>query len=215
MNTAATAPRKTPYLEQKPSSLRYYQDGPPQHVDLDRWQLLIGGLIARELKLTYSDLLAMPQVEESRRMVCVCNWSIRRTWKGVLLASVLQEAGLSCFAGLYLKQTSIGTREKGAYQATIPLADAIRRRSLLIHSVDGERLPIEQGFPLRLLDFGLYGYKSVKGLSRLEITREFQLGEWESRAGYDIDGTIRPKKYWGVDVRKWIFVQEPGEEISI
>jgi len=68
---------------------------------------------------------------------------------------------------LYLKQTSIGHKEKGVYQATIPLEDALVRRALLIHSVDGEPLPLNK-LALRLLDFGLYGYKNVKG-ANLEI----------------------------------------------
>ncbi|MGI8386962.1 molybdopterin-dependent oxidoreductase [Robertmurraya sp. P23] len=99
----------------------------------------------------------MPQVEESRRMVCVCNWSIRRTWAGVLLSNIIEMEGVSEPDKYYLKQTSIGTKEKGVYESTIPLADALSRRALIIHSVDGEALPIELGYPLRLYDFGLYG----------------------------------------------------------
>lgn len=205
---------QTPNLHRKPSSLRYYQDGPPKFVELDTWKLSVSGLVKQELSLTYSDILSLPQVEKNRRMVCVCNWSIRRTWKGVLLSTVIEMAGILDREGLYLKQTSIGTKEKGVYQATIPLNEAIRRQAMLIHSVDGEPLPLEQGYPLRLIDFGLYGYKNVKGLSNLEITRFYELGEWEKRAGYDIDGTINPKKYWIVDLRKWQFVDRPGEVIN-
>jgi DMSO/TMAO reductase YedYZ molybdopterin-dependent catalytic subunit len=201
----------TPNLHKKPSSLRYYQDGPPTAVPIDTWELSITGLVGRKLRLTYNDITSLPQVEESRRMVCVCNWSIRRIWKGTLLASVLEMAEISNPDGFYLKQTSIGTPEKGRYEATIPLAEALARRALLIHSVDGEPLSLEQGYPLRLLDFGLYGYKSVKGLGGLEVTTQYQLGEWEHRAGYDLNGAIRPKKYWGVDLGTWFFVAKPGE----
>lgn len=105
----------------------------------------------------------------------------------------------------------VGTKEKGSYHSTIPLADALARRALLIHTVDGEPLPLEQGYPLRLMDFGLYGYKNVKGLASLEVTDQFEIGEWERRAGYDINGTVRPKKYWMVDMKKWEFVKTPGE----
>lgn len=202
---------KTPNLDRKTSSLRYYQEGSPGSVNLDTWRLSITGLVEKELTLTYQDLLEMPQVEESRRMVCVCNWSIRRTWKGVLLSTVMEMAGVSHPEKYYLKQTSIGTKEKGAYESSIPLGDALSRRALLVHSVDGEALPIEQGYPLRLFDFGLYGYKNVKGLSQLEVTEEYQIGEWERRAGYDINGIVRPKKYWIVDLKKWEFIERSGE----
>lgn len=202
---------KTPNLDRKPSSLRYYQEGPPEFVDLDTWRLSITGLVEQELSLTYEDILNMSQIEESRRMVCVCNWSVRRTWKGILLSSIMEMAGVSQPEKYYLKQFSIGTQEKGVYESTIPLSDALSRRALIVHSVDGEPLPMEQGYPLRLFDFGLYGYKNVKGLTRLEVTEEYQIGEWERRAGYDINGIIRPKKYWIVDLNKRCFIEKEGE----
>ena len=201
----------TPNLERKPSSLRYYQEGPPMELDIDTWSLSITGLVEQELTLTYQDLMELPQVQESRRMVCVCNWSIRRTWQGVLLSTVMEMAGVSNPEKYYVKQTSIGTKEKGVYESTIPLGDALSRRAILVHSVDGEYLPMEQGYPLRLYDFGLYGYKNVKGLAQLEVTDQYETGEWERRAGYDINGIIRPKKYWLVDKKEWGFVEEPGE----
>lgn len=144
-------------------------------------------------------------------MVCVCNWGIRRRWKGILLQTIIDIAGVEYPEKYYLKQTSIGTKEKGIYQSTIPLRDALSRRALLIHSVDGEKLPIENGFPLRLIDFGLYGYKSVKGLTNLEVSEQYEQGEWEIKAGYDIDGTIRSKKYWMVDLAGFRFAETPGE----
>ena len=202
---------KTKNLHRKPSSLRYYQDGPPQSVDIETWRLHITGLVKQEVSLSYSDILELPQIEENRRMVCVCNWSIRRTWQGVPFSQVIDIAGVSDPENLFLKQTSIGTKEKGVYQATIPLGDAIDRRAMLVHSVDGEPLPLEQGYPLRLLDFGLYGYKNVKGLSTLEVTKSYELGEWERKAGYDLNGIVRPKKYWIVDLAKWRFTPHEGE----
>lgn len=196
----------------KPSSLRYYQDGPPTHVDMLTWRLDISGLGIRPVSLTYDDLLAMPQVEQDRRMVCVCNWSIREHWSGVLLADVLETAGISDLqAGLYLRQESIGTPEKGTYDSTIPLGEAIQRDALLCHSLNGLPLPLERGYPLRLIDFGLYGYKGVKGLRRLEMTDRCELGVWERKAGYRKEGTIRPKRYWIVDRVEHRFHDAPGE----
>jgi DMSO/TMAO reductase YedYZ molybdopterin-dependent catalytic subunit len=196
----------------KPSSLRYYQDGPPAQVDLSTWRLTVSGIGVRELVFDYDDLVSgFPQVEQQRRMVCVCNWSIRGIWCGALLEDVLRAAGLEDGEGLFLKQTSIGTPEKGKYESTIPLAPALDRQALLCHSLDGAPLPLDRGFPLRLWDFGQYGYKSVKGLERLEVTDVFELGEWELRAGYEKDGTIRPKRYWIVDLVEHRFVEAPGE----
>src|ERR1019366_89988 len=201
---------QTANFDKKPTSLRYYQDGVPC-VDLAHWRLSINGLVRNELHLSYEDILALPQTEESRRMVCVCNWSIRRPWKGVLLADVIRLVGVEQPEALYLRQISIGTPEKGVYEATIPLGQALDHSALLIHSLDNGPLPPEQGFPLRLFDFALYGYKNVKGLQTLEITDRYELGEWEERAGYSLDGTIRPKKYWMVDLAKFGVARRPGE----
>ena len=211
MNGKATDARVIRNRGKKPSSLRYYQDGPPQSVSLPRWRLEIGGLGVKGLKLSYDQLQSLPQVEHNRRMVCVCNWSVREAWGGVLLAEVLRLAGLEEVEGLYLKQTSIGTPEKGVYESTVPLQPALEREALLCHTLNGSPLPIERGYPLRLLDFGLYGYKNVKGLKKLEVTDEWELGEWEKKAGYKKDGTIRPKRYWIVDLVEHRFVGEPGE----
>lgn len=210
--TAATTPGVVRNRGKKPSSLRYYQDGPPSHVDLREWRLEIAGLGARPISLAYDELLAMPQVDQDRRMVCVCNWSIRERWSGVLLASVLEAAGVNDPPdGLYLRQESIGTPEKGTYDSTIPLAEAIQRDALLCHSLNGSPLPIERGYPLRLIDFGLYGYKGVKGLRRLDVTDQYELGVWERKAGYKKDGAIKPKRYWIVDRVEHRFHGCPGE----
>lgn len=196
----------------KPSSLRYYQDGPPESVDIDAWRLDITGLAGVNAVLDYRAFTRLPWVEESRRYICVCNWSIRENWGGYLLADVLNAAGWSGQTeGLYLRQTSIGTPEKGVYESTIPLEPAVRRRALLITHLDAEPLPLERGYPLRLLDFGLYGYKSVKGLRRLEITTVFELGEWEKKAGYTLDGEIRPKRYRMCDLNRHEFIEHTGE----
>jgi DMSO/TMAO reductase YedYZ molybdopterin-dependent catalytic subunit len=195
----------------KPSSLRYYQDGPPRDVDLRMWRLAVTDLDGTTMAFSYDDLHAFPRLEESRRMVCVCNWSIRHTWGGVLLRDVLASLGRTDGTGLYLKQTSIGTREKGTYCVTIPLQEAFDRGALLVTTINGEPLTLERGYPLRLFDFGLYGYKCVKGLRSLAVTTTYDLGEWERRAGYSLDGTIRPKKYWVCDLRASRYVRSPGE----
>jgi len=206
---------KTPNIEKKPPSIRYYREGPPEAgVDLEHWRLSITGLVNQAVNLSFDQLLELPQIEESRRYVCVCCWTVRRTWKGTLLQHVMDLAGIKDYQGLYLKQISLGSKEKGSYESTISLSDAIKRRAMLIYGVDGEPLPLIQGYPLRLIDFGLYGYKSVKGLATLEVTDSLELGEWELFAGYDVNGDVRPKKYWSVDTREHVYINQPGLEVT-
>lgn len=200
----------------KPSSLRYYQDGPPSKVDLARWTLDISGIGVSGSSFTYEQLNALPRIKESRRYVCVCNWSVRENWSGFLLADFLELAGWNpSDQELYLKQVSIGTKEKGVYESTVPLGDALRRRAMIIDKIDDEPLSVERGYPIRFFDFGLYGYKSVKGLKSLEITPVFELGEWERRAGYALDGKIQPKRYRLCYLNRHVFIDTPGEVTDI
>jgi DMSO/TMAO reductase YedYZ molybdopterin-dependent catalytic subunit len=194
----------------KPASSIYYQEGPPDESDLLDYRLVVKGAWgSRDFSL--DELRAFPRVDFDRRSVCVCNWTIRHEYSGVLLEVVLKEAGMPRGDGEYLKQTSIGTKEKGTYESTVPLGDALRRRALLCYEIDREPLTMMRGFPLRFIDFGLYNYKCVKGLASLEITGDYVLGEWEARAGYPIDGTVRPKKYWVCDLQKSVYVPNEGE----
>lgn len=202
----------TPNIEKKPSSLRYYQEGVPS-VDVDNWRLDICSADGRQISLNYATLLKLPQTTQHRRLVCVCNWTIKRHWTGVLLKDALIAAGVDItnLQGLFLKQVSVGTPEKGIYESWIDLAGAVARGAILAHSVDGAPLPPEQGYPLRLIDFGLYAYKNVKGLTRLEVTPTAQQGHWEELAGYSLDGTVKPKRYYAVDLRKHMFTMHTGE----
>lgn len=205
----------TPRIEKKPSSLRYYQDGPPSYIDLEKWRLNLTNMRSNsgryEKSICYRDVMAMPQITESRRMVCVCNWSIRRPWTGVLLQDLLEVTNTPYQSDAILQQSSVGTDDKGIYQSCIRLGDALQRRAMLIHSVDGAPLPLEQGYPVRLIDFGLYGYKGVKCLSRIDITDKMTFGHWEQAAGYDLEGRIKPKKYWCVDIGQHRFIDGGGE----
>ena len=146
--------------------------------------------------------------------MCVCNWSYRNNWEGTCCGRCGRGRLGRPGRGPYLRQTSVGTAEKGTYQSTIPLGPAVQRRCLLVDEIDDAPLPMERGFPLRLMDFGLYGYKSVKGLARLEITTDFELGEWEQRAGYALDGEIG-RNDWLSDLRCHHFIPSGGEVTDI
>ncbi|KND57704.1 Sulfite oxidase [Candidatus Burkholderia verschuerenii] len=208
-----TLNNKTPYFEKKPSSLRYFQEGPAP-IDVDSWRLTICGEVSREIALSYDDLLSLPTTSAHRRNVCVCLWSIKRYWEGVLLRDVLALAGVEVEdPALYIRQLSHGT-EKGVYDSTVHLKSAIEHDALLALRVDGEQLPLENGFPLRFIDFGLYLYKCVKALGRIEVTRENKIGFWEDYAGYSLDGTIQPKRYYAVDLQKKFYFDGVGEVLD-
>ncbi len=202
--------KPTPRIEKKPSSLLYYQEEPPKNFDVQNWKLAILYKTKR-YELSYDEIMKLPQTTISRRMMCVCNWSIRRTWSGTYLKDLFEYLDIKPEKEMFLKQLSIGNEDKTSYDSTMKLDHALDNDAMIIHSVDGKPLPLEQGFPLRFYNFALLAYKSVKGLLSLEITNKYELGFWEKKAGYDIDGIIRKKKFYFVDLNTRKFIANEGE----
>ena len=148
-------------------------------VRVDRWALEIGGMVDRPLRLTYADLLDRPQVERHVTIACVSNevggnLVGTATWQGVLLADLLDEAGVQPGA-----EQVFGTSVDG-WTCGFPVAAATDGRDAMIAvGMNGEPLPVRHGFPARVIVPGLYGYVSAtKWLARLDLTT------WEAEEGY-------------------------------
>jgi DMSO/TMAO reductase YedYZ molybdopterin-dependent catalytic subunit len=148
-------------------------------VRVDQWALDIGGMVERPLRLTYADLLARPQVERHVTIACVSNevggnLVGTATWQGVLLADLLDEAGVQPGA-----EQVFGTSVDG-WTCGFPVAAATDGRDAMIAvGMNGEPLPVRHGFPARVIVPGLYGYVSAtKWLARLDLTT------WDAEEGY-------------------------------
>jgi DMSO/TMAO reductase YedYZ molybdopterin-dependent catalytic subunit len=137
----------------------------------DEWQLRIHGMVDEEVTLTYADLLERELVEEDITLVCVSNrvggeLIGNARWLGVRLDDLLAEVGIDPRA------TQLVGRSIDGFTAGFPVADATDGRdALLAIGMNGEPLPVEHGYPVRLVVPGLYGYVSaVKWLAELEFT---------------------------------------------
>ena len=82
-----------------------------------------------------------------------------------------------------------GIRLDGAYSESLTLTQARRRDVLVAYELEGEPLSSEHGGPVRLYVAPMYGYKSLKWLSTIEVTRTVEEGYWEVR-GYDVDAWV-------------------------
>jgi DMSO/TMAO reductase YedYZ molybdopterin-dependent catalytic subunit len=148
-------------------------------VSPDDWRLTIGGMVDREVELTYDDVLAMELVERAITLSCVSNeigGSLvgNAVWTGVPLLDVLELAGIDPAA-----EQVVG-RSVDDWTAGFPV-QALRdgREALLVVGMNGEPLPVRHGFPVRLVVAGLYGYVSaVKWLRSIELTT------WDGFDGY-------------------------------
>jgi DMSO/TMAO reductase YedYZ molybdopterin-dependent catalytic subunit len=140
-------------------------------VDPATWQLRIHGKVNKPMTLTFADLLARPMIERYVTLTCVSNevgdnLVGNARWLGVPLRDLLAEAGPLDGADQVVGRAVDGFTTGSP---TAVLMDG--RDAMLAIGMNGEPLPIEHGFPVRLVVPGLYGYVSAtKWLSELELT---------------------------------------------
>ncbi|WP_426999036.1 sulfite oxidase [Pseudarthrobacter sp. N5] len=173
------------------------------HVDADTWVLKIGGAVQRPLELGGMALRTRPRISVPVTMECAGNgrslllprplsqpWTLEAVgtaeWSGVPLAYLLTEAGVDP-AALEVVFTGIdegiqsGVRQR--YARSLPLAEAMRPDVVLAYRMNGNPLPPQHGYPLRLVVPGWYGMASVKWLQSIEVvTRPFD--GFQQSSGY-------------------------------
>lgn len=166
-----------------------------------QWQLRIHGMVEREITLRYHELLRRPLVERWITLCCVSNPVGGRLignafFRGVLLAPLLREAGLDPESDQLL-MTSVDGMTIGAPAKVV--MDG--RDSLLAVEMNGEPLPVEHGYPVRVVVPGLYGYVSAcKWVVDIEATmfqdrRAFWVGQgWTAEPPIQLEARIdRPR----------------------
>jgi DMSO/TMAO reductase YedYZ molybdopterin-dependent catalytic subunit len=140
-------------------------------LDPKTWRLKIHGMVKTPMTLTYEQLIARPMVERYITMACVSNevgGDLIGTAKfqGVLLADILREVGVDAGADQLVSSSSDGM--------TIGTPTAVAmdgRDAMLAIAMNGEPLPIQHGFPVRMVIPGLYGYVSAcKWIVDIEAT---------------------------------------------
>ena len=135
------------------------------------WRLRIHGMVDREITLDYDQLLSRPLIERDITLTCVSNpvggrYAGNARWVGAPLRDLLLEAGPHEGAD------QIVSRSVDGFTLGTPTAIAMDGRdALLAVGMNGEPLPLEHGFPVRMVVPGLYGYVSAtKWVVDLELT---------------------------------------------
>jgi len=140
-------------------------------VDPETWQLRIGGRVRRPYTIDFAGLLSRPMIERYVTLACVSNevgGSLvgNARWLGVPVAELLAEAGPEPGADQVVSRSVDGWT---CGSPTSVLTDG--RDALLAIGMNGEPLPLEHGFPVRMVVPGLYGYVSAcKWISEIELT---------------------------------------------
>jgi len=149
------------------------------------YRLRVTGAVQQELNLSFSDLQNLPQTSMTKDFQCVTGWRVDNVpWSGVLLSDIL------AFAGADARATALAIDSfDGAYTESLTMEQAMRPDVLVATSMYGEPITREHGGPVRLYVAPMYGYKSLKWLSEINVIGEVIPGYWEQR-GYDIDAWI-------------------------
>ena len=132
-----------------------------------------------------ADLEAMPATRLVRDFQCVTGWRVPQVeWKGVLLRDLLDRAGVEPGA-VALSLVSFD----GTYTESLTLEQARRSDVLVAYEMEGQPVSREHGGPVRLYVAPMYGYKSCKWLSAVEVVDHLSPGYWE-QLGYDVDAWV-------------------------
>ena len=154
------------------------------------WRLRVDGLVARPLSLSLDQLVAMPRRTQITRHDCVEGWSAIGQWTGVPLKTLLEGAGMRSSAR-YIIFHCADLYGSIPYYESIDLVDALHPQTILAYAMNGRRLPVENGAPLRLRVERQLGYKHAKYVMRVEAVDSLERiglgkgGFWEDRADYE------------------------------
>jgi DMSO/TMAO reductase YedYZ molybdopterin-dependent catalytic subunit len=166
---------------------RYYTvtDGYPAMSD-EQYRLAVDGLVNQPLNLTLADLQARPPTRLVRAFQCVTGWRVPDVhWQGVLLSDLLDQAGVQPEAQA-LRFFSFD----GLYTESLTLAEARRPDVIVAYSLGNQPLSRDHGGPARLYVAPMYGYKSIKWLSHIEVVDRVVPGYWETEGNYDVEAWV-------------------------
>lgn len=207
-------------------------------LDTDTWRLNVGGLVDRPLALSMHDLHTMHSETVVVTLECAGNgrsrldprtqgeqWDLGAVstaeWSGVPLREVLDRAGVASQARevLFRGADRGGVDGKDgpiAFERSLRLDDALDGEVLLAYAMNGEPLPIQHGYPLRVIVPGWYAVASVKWLTDIELVGEPFAGHFQADTYFferERDGAVQREPVSLQRVRA--LVTEPSEGESV
>ncbi|MFX1323896.1 MAG: molybdopterin-dependent oxidoreductase [Promethearchaeota archaeon] len=158
-------------------------------IDIDNWTLRIDGQVNNTMIFNYSNFTSQSSQEVLATLQCVDGPSGTALWKGIPLKNLLQLAEL--------QNGAIDVVFYGAddYSSSLTIEEASMEDILLAYEMNNEVLPVEQGFPVRVVAPNHLGYKWVKWVTRIEVVNYNYLGYWEAR-GWSDNASITPLSDW-------------------
>jgi DMSO/TMAO reductase YedYZ molybdopterin-dependent catalytic subunit len=171
-------------------------------------------MVRKELVLSFEDLIKRPLIEDYVTLCCVSNpvagpYIGNAKWLGASLRSLLQEAGIKAGADQLFCTSSDG------FNSGTPVATAMDGRdAMLAIAMNDAALPVEHGFPARLVIPGLYGYVSAcKWIVDIEVTTYAANVSYWAQRGWDPQAPIKTESR--IDVPTGANPVKAGQRVSI
>jgi DMSO/TMAO reductase YedYZ molybdopterin-dependent catalytic subunit len=179
-------------------------------IDITGWRLSVDGAVTSRLTLTMDDLRRLPAVELVSVLECAGNgrgfyepsvpglqWTHGAVgngrWRGVRLADVLKQAGMKPDAReILFNGADVPIGAMPDFQRSIPVMKALDPRTLLAYDMNGEALPVEHGFPLRVVVPGWAGDSWIKWVTSVSVLDKEDDGFWMARAYRHPGRPVRP-----------------------
>lgn len=167
--------------------------------DLDTFKLTITGWIDSSYIIKWEDIQKLPTVTtDTLIMYCVEGWEVWGVWKGVLVQEFLDRISI------YPDAEYLNFECVDGYQSVISISYAKKYNAMLAYEVNGKPLSDHDGFPLRLIAFGKFGYKWAKWVNKIEVYTIYDLiesvtGEWLDPGDVPIE---RRKWYEGEEAKE-------------
>jgi DMSO/TMAO reductase YedYZ molybdopterin-dependent catalytic subunit len=147
--------------------------------------LIIDGLVKNKARLTFQELLKLPQCTQTSDFHCVEGWSVKDIkWEGIRFEEIFKIAKPSPEAK-YVIFHALGETDdppKGQYNYiecfTLNHLLDPKKECMLAHSMNGKPLPHDHGAPLRVIAPYDLGYKNIKFVYRIDFTKEERPGWW-------------------------------------
>lgn len=145
------------------------------------WRLHLVRKPGDTLILSLNDIKALPKTEIVFDFKCVEGWSQITHWGGVKVKDLLERLSLGDatqkgYAGL--------STPDGKYYVGIDMASFIHPQTILCYEMNGKPLPVDQGYPLRLIIPVKYGIKHIKRIGTLYFSDQRPPDFWAEK-GYD------------------------------
>jgi DMSO/TMAO reductase YedYZ molybdopterin-dependent catalytic subunit/rhodanese-related sulfurtransferase len=188
-------------------------------LDAASWRLTVSGLVEQPLRLSLRDLRNLRSQALVATLECAGNgrsgfdppadgepWRLGAVstaeWAGVPLAEILDRGGIRPQAcEVVFRGADRGSTGEAAgpirFERSLPMAGALHSGALLAYAMNGEPLPLEHGYPLRLIVPGWYAVASVKWLTEIEVI------------GSPFEGFFQTERYVYETERNGTTVREP------